>query len=222
MSTALSEDQKSANAFVTFHVKSSEVVSNIQTIHRELLQFDSDFSHTFQPLQSLHVTLLIIHLNKQNFQNACEALSATVQHFQREHQQQFTVNFNGIRHNGEASMYAQIGTQSALWLTKLREIAIAQFESRGIPSLNPFKESRFEAHATILYLRSKSDRKLIKWWPEEEAKWEGRNLGTEHVKVLQICDIDLDDVTEDYKVMYEVNVEDHYVENASSGHTEAA
>uniref|UniRef100_A0A183BZW2 AKAP7_NLS domain-containing protein n=1 Tax=Globodera pallida TaxID=36090 RepID=A0A183BZW2_GLOPA len=120
MSTALSEDQKSANAFVTFHVKSSEVVSNIQTIHRELLQFDSDFSHTFQPLQSLHVTLLIIHLNKQNFQNACEALSATVQHFQREHQQQFTVHFNGIRHNGEASMYAQIGTQSALWLTKLR------------------------------------------------------------------------------------------------------
>ncbi|KAL3074401.1 hypothetical protein niasHS_015231 [Heterodera schachtii] len=180
-----------------------KVVSNVKAIQNQLLRFDSDFSHTFQPLQSLHVTLLLIHLDKTNFQNACDALAATVQHFA----QPLVVHFNGITHNGEASMYAKIEQQSAEELIKLHKNAINQFESRGIPSLNPFNESHFVPHATILYLRSESDRKLIKWWAEEEAKWEGRKLGTENVKMLQLCNIDLDDQTEDYEVLYEVRID---------------
>jgi hypothetical protein len=68
-----------------------------------------------------------------------------------------------------------------LYIFVVAEILCAEFEQRGIPSLNPFHEP-FHAHATILFLTGEEDKDLVKYWPGEERKWHGRRLGTETVE----------------------------------------
>ena len=79
---ATETNEAQSNAFVTFHVHDRKVEKylginkeclfkiafNVDRIQREFLQKDAHFLHTFQPIKSLHLTLLFIRLDDGNLE----------------------------------------------------------------------------------------------------------------------------------------------------------
>jgi hypothetical protein len=72
------EAKEKANAFITFHLHNPGLIAKVYEIQRELLEKDWRFGHTFQPLNSLHVSLIFVHLNWQNFNRSVGAVCAFV------------------------------------------------------------------------------------------------------------------------------------------------
>jgi hypothetical protein len=70
------KETKEANAFITFHLHNPRLIAKVYEIQRELLEKDWRFGHTFQPLNSLHVSLIFVHLNLQNFNRSVRSAAA--------------------------------------------------------------------------------------------------------------------------------------------------
>jgi hypothetical protein len=60
-------EEEKPNYFITFHIKNEKLVSNISAIGEDLLSLDPNFAEFIQPLPSLHVTTILVHLNQSNF-----------------------------------------------------------------------------------------------------------------------------------------------------------
>uniref|UniRef100_A0A914CI82 A-kinase anchor protein 7-like phosphoesterase domain-containing protein n=1 Tax=Acrobeloides nanus TaxID=290746 RepID=A0A914CI82_9BILA len=100
-----------ANAFVTFHVKSEDIVKNIQGIQDKLVSIDSRFNTTLQSIKSLHVTIIIVKINEENKENANIALKDIAAMYKQFHSN-MKINFKGISSFGNTSLHAEPDEES--------------------------------------------------------------------------------------------------------------
>uniref|UniRef100_A0A914CJ71 A-kinase anchor protein 7-like phosphoesterase domain-containing protein n=1 Tax=Acrobeloides nanus TaxID=290746 RepID=A0A914CJ71_9BILA len=189
-----------ANAFVTFHVKSEDIVKNIQGIQDKLVSIDSRFNTTLQSIKSLHVTIIIVKINEENKENANIALKDIAAMYKLFHSN-MKINFKGISSFGNTSLHAEPDEESQTKLMDFYVLVKERFEAHGIASLSQYD---FHPHMSISVL-DKDEQKILsgKWDSLKSADFE---LGVEEVKSIQLCAMSLNQTTQDYNLIMAENL----------------
>uniref|UniRef100_A0A914CK82 A-kinase anchor protein 7-like phosphoesterase domain-containing protein n=1 Tax=Acrobeloides nanus TaxID=290746 RepID=A0A914CK82_9BILA len=188
-----------ANAFVTFHVKSEDIVKNVQYVQDKLVSIDSRFNTALQSIKSLHVTIIIVKITEENKENANIALKEIATMYKLLHSN-MKINFKGISSFGNATLYAEPDEGSQTKLIDFYALVKERFEAHGIASLSQFS---FHPHMSISVLKDKQKILSGKWDSLKSSDFE---FGAEEVKDIQLCAMSLNQTTQDYDLIMAENL----------------
>ena len=178
------------NYFVAIRVSNPDIHAGVKIVQDSLVTHNKRLKDALIPLETLHLTLLVVHLqdNEQilkaaGIMNQCQAsLEPILQNGA------LTLTFSGLDHFGHQVLFVKLGGEEELvLLNSVANIIRETFEKEGIPST----DSRdFIPHLTVMKLsRSpKLRKKGVKKIPVESyTNWVNFKFGEDSVNALYLC-----------------------------------
>ena len=178
------------NYFVAIRVSNPDIHAGVKIVQDSLVTHNKRLKDALIPLETLHLTLLVVHLQDDEqilkaagIMNQCQAsLEPILQNGA------LTLTFSGLDHFGHQVLFVKLGGEEELvLLNSVANIIRETFEKEGIPST----DSRdFIPHLTVMKLsRSpKLRKKGVKKIPVEGyTNWVNFKFGEDTVHALYLC-----------------------------------
>lgn len=187
-----------ANYFIAIFVSDPDIRSKVETVQKEVVSHDKRLKHCLIPSEILHLTLLVIHLEKDKQEQIEKAKEILEQCRTILSSGPFTIKLKGLDYflyNPEPSdpttekvprvLYVKPGENGNERLYKVAAVVRNTFTNKGIPSADPRK---WEPHIAVIKLgRNTSEVKEIpKKSFEEYIDWD---FGEEQVSSLCLCEM---------------------------------
>ena len=178
------------NYFVAIRVSNPDIHAGVKIVQDSLVTHDKRLKAALIPLETLHLTLLVIHLQDDEqilkaagTLNQCQvSLEPILQNGA------LTLTFSGLDHFGHQVLFVKLGGEEELaQLNSVANIIRETFEKEGIPSAD---SQDFKPHLTVMKLsRSpKLRKKGMKKIPVESyTSWVDYKFGEDSVNALYLC-----------------------------------
>ena len=187
-----------ANYFIAIFVSDLDIRSKVETVQKEVVSHDKRLERFLIPSESLHLTLLAIHLEKDKQEQIEKAKKILEQCRTILSSGPFTIKLKGLDYflyNPEPSdpttekvprvLYVKPGENGNERLYDVAEGVRDTFTNQGIPSADPRK---WEPHIAVIKLWDNTSKvkEIPKKSFEEYIDWD---FGEEQVSSLRLCEM---------------------------------
>ncbi|XP_022235399.1 uncharacterized protein LOC106475628 isoform X2 [Limulus polyphemus] len=182
-----SPEKRRPNYFIAVQVSNPEVHCHIKKVQDHIVEFDKNLQLAVIPLTTLHLTLLVMHLeNGEDLKRACDTLSSCYDHVKENiNANPIHLEFHGLSHFQNQVLFAKVTKGKE----RLDYVAGAVAKCFCESGLTVTDKTDYKAHLTIMKLsRSpklwKKGIKKIK--PSCYTDFKNTNFGIQTVRGLQL------------------------------------
>lgn len=199
--SSTSKGRMDPNYFIAIRLSDS-IHSGVKTVQKKVLSYEKRLEAAFLDVETLHLTLLTIHLKDEQIEKAKEILQQCRTEIRKSvlPSGTFTLKFKGVdfRFPECENPYARLlyvkpsGKEGIEKLEKMHDVVRDTFTSQGIPRTDP--DRKFHPHVTVINLNTEKasnlKKKGISKIPEESFSTYGElEFGEEQVSSLHLCSV---------------------------------
>uniref|UniRef100_A0AC34GSY7 A-kinase anchor protein 7-like phosphoesterase domain-containing protein n=1 Tax=Panagrolaimus sp. ES5 TaxID=591445 RepID=A0AC34GSY7_9BILA len=185
------------NIFVAFRVQNPIIISRIDEIQKNLVEFDKRFLMKLTPLTALHITLMVGKLEEDEISR--QAMKEAAKEY-RKTTKELTAEFLGISSFGPRVLFGDCKQETIEPLRKLNRSVVDAFTSNELTVINEHPE--FNPHLTIARCQQpKRDKELAKGLiAQKDSEYK---LGNEKIKEILLCRMTMDKKNDEfYKIVH--------------------
>ena len=201
------------NYFIAIRVSNPLIHSGVKIVQDSILSHDEKLKPALIPLATLHLTLLVLHLeDEEKIQKATEVLHQCRTSLEPVMlNSALTLNFAGLNHFRHQVLFVKLcGEEGIVRLNTVANVVRDMFAKEGIPSTD---SREFSPHLTVMKLtRSPKLRKrgISKIPLESYATWTDFDFGEERVTSLHLCSMNKKEEDGFYKCVTTIKFEDQH------------
>ncbi|XP_031559467.1 uncharacterized protein LOC116295700 [Actinia tenebrosa] len=176
------------NYFVAVRVSNPTIHSSVKVIQDSMVNFDKLLQPALIPISTLHITLMVMHLQTEEVEKAVEVLKSCERDFKDLFDESLSMTFEELAHFRNEVVFGKMNNEEEVEKLKLLATVVRNnYEKNGILSTD---DRPFTPHLTITKLsrmQKKRKRKLKKIPPESYTSWLDCELGKETVSEVLLC-----------------------------------
>jgi len=177
------KNNKKPNLFVSLQVDNPKIQEAMTQFQQTCTEYDPDLSHFLVPVRKAHITLLVLHAEKERLEDAKELFNTVIKekivgHFDED---EFEVEFSGVgAFDGNRVIFAEPKTNTSRMTYMNHELYQAFSE-------NSFScESKFNPHLTLLKKGYKKKSNVQKVPPEAYENIKDTYFGIQQISGVQL------------------------------------
>ena len=189
------ERKMKATHFVAIPVSHSDIHSRVQTVQKKVVFHEKKLEPALIPVETLHLTLLVIHLENEQIEQAKEILQTLKDVLPSG---AFTLKFKGLdfsfpeREKPWLRYVTPFGEEGIQKLKKVYDVVKKTFTEKGFPPTDPDRE--FHPHVTIINLNKAPNLQnegISKLPGESFSACKDLDFGEEQVSSLCLYEMDM-------------------------------
>lgn len=176
------------NYFVAVRVSNPAIHKSVKLIQDSVVNFYKLLQPALIPISSLHITLMVMHLQAEEVEKAVEVLKSCESDFRDLFDDTLSMTFNDLAHFRNEVLFGKMNNEEELEKLKLLATVVRNnYEKNGFSSTD---DRPFTPHLTIMKLsrmQYKRKKKVKKIPPESYSSWLDCELGKETVSEVLLC-----------------------------------
>ncbi|XP_068099024.1 leukocyte receptor cluster member 9 isoform X2 [Hyperolius riggenbachi] len=172
--------------FIAVRISSEEVRSSVKEVQDVLLNYNADMKEFFAPLQELHLTVCLLHLDTPDeIEIAHNVLQETKTEIQRILPPSLILSFNGLKDFHSRVLY--LAPTSVPGLPSFANTLSQNFRSRGLVVIDPPTSNSFHVSIAKVPRNVASKNPSLLFLPEVYNSVHTTHFGAQHIDHLSFC-----------------------------------
>jgi len=194
----MKEKKAYQDCFVSLQITNSAIKSIIGEIQEHILNQQPELSSAVTPLATLHISLMVIRLGKEDhFSSIQKAMANCVSMAEKKALTPITISIEGLGNFSDSVLFAEVADGPARQqLIELAGVVRSCFTECGLPSTD---DREFEPHLTVIR------RSSMKIDPTSYERFLTKPMGEQPITTLQLCAMGLpNDPYDYYRILHHV------------------
>lgn len=176
------------NYFVAVRVSNPAIHTSVKLIQDSMVDYDKLLQPALIPISTLHITLMVMHLQPEEVDKAFEVLKTCESDFKDLFDDTLPMTFDELAHFRNEVVFGKMNNDEEVEKLKLLATVVRNnYEKHGFPTTD---DRPFTPHLTIMKLsrmQTKKKKRVKKIPPESYSSWLDCELGKEMVNEVLLC-----------------------------------